>query len=295
MSWRDRDYAREDDAGQSLVGSLTGYGRAPSIVSVLIAVNVVLYILCTVTAGPRDVGPVFRYGAMFTPAVMEGQVWRLLTATYLHWNTFHLLMNMIGLYFLGKPLEQMWGSRRFFAVYTVGGMLGNVFFMILNKIGWLFPGIAAGASGSVLALLGSAAVLFPHAEVMIYFLFPVKIRIVAVVLGIGYLWNIYRSGENAGGDACHITGLAFGVWWAMRGERWWGRSRRMSRDRSAQRVSFDVRVQQRRDDAATIDRILAKVHHAGVSALSESEKRALADATERQRNDDRRFGRTDLL
>jgi hypothetical protein len=54
-------------------------------------------------------------------------------------------------------------------------------------------------------------------------------------------------------------------------------------------------VQQRADDARTIDEILAKVHRNGIDSLSWDERRALQEATERQRHDEARFGRTDRL
>ena len=237
-------------------------------------------------------------GAMITESVLHGQVWRLVTSDYLHWSMTHIFMNMLGLYFLGRPLEQLWGSRRFFAVYTAAGLIGSLFYMVLSMTGVLQSGIAAGASGCVLGLLGAAAVLFPHAEVYVYFLFPVKIRIVAVVLSGFYLLNIWQAGSNAGGDACHLAGLAFGVWWAYSGQRWWdGRQRQLRQSRAARgpKTSFKKRVKQRQVDAELIDRILAKVHSGGVTSLSDQEKRALNEATERQKADSRQFERTDRV
>lgn len=305
MGWQDREYARPTHV-RPIRSPLRVGLRGRSVVTLLIGANVAIYVLCSLTAGPRRpvaASPIFGFGAMFTEGVMNGQVWRLMTSDYLHWSFSHILMNMIGLHFLGRPLEQIWGPRRFFVIYSVAGILASSFYMALNLSGWLPSGIAAGASGCVLALLGAAAVLFPHAEVYIYFLFPVKIRIVAVVLAGAYVLNLYQLGGNAGGDACHLAGLAFGVWWAMKGDRWW--SARGAR--SAQpdprfshapipppkrKMGFRERTKQRRVDAETIDRILEKVHDAGIASLTDREKRALAEATERQQQDDRRLDQT---
>jgi rhomboid family protein len=277
-------------AGRSMFSG--GFGARRSIVTTLIVVNAVIFFLCT--TGPLG-NSLFSFGAMRTDLVMGGQFWRLITSDYLHWNFWHLFVNMLGLYFLGRPLEQLWGAKRFFVTYTVAGLLGSLFFMSLNLLGWLPMGTAVGASGCVLGLLGAAAVLFPHAEVYIYFLFPVKIRVVAAVMGIWYLWNILMTGQNAGGDACHLAGLAYGVWWAMKGESWWNGLRRHARTKPFEPAGFKQRIRQRQSDAELIDRILSKVHERGIGSLTRSEKESLAAATQRQQRDEAQFGRVDRL
>jgi hypothetical protein len=203
----------------------------------------------------------------------------------------HILFNMMGLYFLGQALERDWGSRQFFAIYTVSGLIGSLAMFILDKVGWLDPGVAVGASGCVLGLLGAAAVRYPNAQLLIYFLFPVKIRTAALVFAGLYVLNVFSRGANAGGDACHIGGLAFGAWWAWRGESWYAqrgwqfprfRSRKPYR-RPSNSTPFQEKVEQRRVDADLVDRILKKVHDNGIHSLTESEKAALREATERQK------------
>ena len=302
MAWRDREYARESDYAGPFRPNRGGPLAGRSIVSVLIAVNIAVFLLTVFTIGSAG-GPsypgedvatsaLFQAMALKPQAVMQGQVWRLLTAQYLHWTGTHLLLNMLGLYFLGKSLERIWTTREFLGVYTVAGMAGNLFYVALTLLGW-FPamGIAAGASGCVLGLLGVAAVKFPQAEVLIYFLFPIKIRTAAIVFAALYAVNIYTRGGNAGGDACHIAGLGFGAWWAYRGEAWFYRSgfrlpRFQSRKpyrRPTPPSNFQGRVEQRRADAATVDKILKKVYETGIHSLSDAEKQALREATERQK------------
>jgi membrane associated rhomboid family serine protease len=319
MGWEERDYAREESY-------VAGVGRRPrpawsarsNLVTILIAINVAVYVLCTMTAR-RDVfgrtsiasSPIFYWGYMKTDLVLQGQVWRLVTSDYLHWNFTHILFNMIGLYFLGRPVVQVWGPKKFFAVYTICGVLGSVFFMILELTGVLggvapdgtrIYGVAAGASGCVLGLLGAAAVMFPQAEIWVYFLFPVKIRTAAIVFAALYAWNVYHAGSNAGGDACHLAGLAFGAWWAWRGDAWWSRAgwraalgrtqaRMQAGSGPAHRVStgpgsWQQKMDRRAADAETVDRILKKVYDGGIHTLTPDEKQALAEASERLRQDD---------
>lgn len=324
MSWRDREYARSPQ-GRGQVWPPTR--RVPliggSVVTTLIVINVAVFVLCQVTINRNAAqhpalrgeeiitSPVFQFSAMVTGPVEKrriwplfrevdrtstqlcgvaaGEVWRIITAQYLHWSFGHILMNMLGLHFLGRALERDWGSKRFFFIYLIAGTLGMLFYMALTLLGWLpMFGVAAGASGCVLGLLGACAVRYPHAEVLIYFLFPIKIRTAALIFGAWYIWNVVDRGQNAGGDACHIAGLLFGAWWAYRGERWWERVGRRTapwRVRSTQSKApdFTVKIVQRRDDAETVDRILKKVYEGGIHSLTEEEKRALTEATQRQR------------
>lgn len=301
MTWYDRDYARDPSpAPRPWRGVLFGGRGARPLATTLIWVNVAVFFLDALLAGPghaNQFGPLSEWGAMWVPGVLHGQVWRLVTSQYLHGGPGHLFMNMLALYFLGPPLERVWGARKFFIVYTLAGILGSVFFMALVLKGWLASAPAVGASGCILGVLGAAAVLFPHAEVYVWMLFPMRLRTLAAILAGMYVLNLWQRGNNAGGDACHLAGLVFGVWYAMKGDRWWtcGPARVFSRFTPGRRddprhsPAHRERMAQRRADTDTIDRILAKVHARGIHSLSEAERRALADATARQRADDPDF------
>lgn len=300
MGWQDREYAR----GAASYRPVWSHGARPtfagrSIVTTLIIINVVVYVLGTL--GPSLGHVLYGYGAMQAAAVLHGQVWRLITAQYLHAGTWHLLINMIGLHFLGRPLERMWSPRKFFTIYTLCGLTGNVFYTILGATGVVHQHTpAVGASGSIYGLLGIVAVLFPTATVYVYFLFPIKIRTAAMIFGGIAVLSIVSRGENFGGEACHLAGLVFGVWWSMRGERWWTRTdwrwlRRTSRAGRVRPGGFETKVAQRREDVETIDRILKKVYDGGIHTLTDREKRALQAATERQRQRDQDAGRVDRL
>ncbi|MFH0980755.1 MAG: rhomboid family intramembrane serine protease, partial [Planctomycetota bacterium] len=245
---------------------------------------------------------------MVTTKVLQGQVWRLVTSQYLHAARMeHIIFNMIGLYFLGQALERVWGNKKFLVIYTISGLCGNLLLMAAGSVGWISPDVpAVGASGCILGLLGAAAVLFPNAEVYIYMLFPIKIRTAAVLFGLMYAFNIYRQGQNYGGDLCHMAGLAFGAWWAWRGDRWWTMRQYAAASRRAApphaglwsgvgQGAWRGKVEQHVADEATVDRILAKVREGGISTLTDQEKKILLEATERLRQEEARAGRVDRL
>ncbi|MCH8150332.1 MAG: rhomboid family intramembrane serine protease, partial [Planctomycetes bacterium] len=194
-----------------------------------------------------------------------------------------------------------WSPKRFLTIYTLCGLAGYVFFTILGNAAVIHPEtFAVGASGCIFGLLGIAAVLFPTATVYLYFLFPIKIRTAAYIFGAIALYSLITRGSNYGGEACHLAGLGFGVWWAMKGETWWATKRfrmplRRSASKSARPKGFTARVAERRADAETIDRILRKVYDGGIHSLSDAEKKALQEATDRQQKREQEAGRVDRL
>jgi membrane associated rhomboid family serine protease len=295
MSWEERGYAsgsgnnwQPSGAGggmRSWFGGLPAAGRAVKCIAIA---NVVMFVLCQVTGGRGS--PVYQWLAMQTELVWHGQVWRLFTFTYLHdqGSLWHVLMNMIGLYFLGTPLERRWGSKPFFLFYTLGGFVAVALYTLLSSVGWLSPlGILVGASGGVLAVMGACAVLFPQFRVIVI-LFPVPIRALTVVLVALYTFNLFNSGANAGGDACHLAGLAFGVYFGYRGHRFFGKLDQMRA--KAQEGAWQAKREAMLQQDERVDELLRKVKEQGIQSLSGREKKDLAEATKRQQAADRRQG-----
>jgi len=315
MGWQDREYAQARSYGPTWRGPYASRLIGGSIVTTLISINVAIFVLGALVpavdvflaGGPvaTRLGIEYPHGIaeLWATAVLRGQIWRLLTAQYLHAGLGHVFINMLVLHFLGRPLERMWSARRFFGIYTVCGLAGNVFFTVLASQNWINPDSpAVGASGCIYGLLGIVAMLFPQATVYVYFLFPMKIRTAAMIFGGIAVLTVLQRGANYGGEACHLAGLVFGVWWAWRGDRWWSttewrlpRGRARAKPPESPKSSFTRGVTQRRIDAEEVDRILKKVHDVGIQSLSEVEKDILREATERQREREAGIGRVDRL
>jgi rhomboid protease GluP len=130
----------------------------------LITANVGLLALILATRGVGEGGGLIRFlspssralfdfGARVTPAIQYGQIWRLVTAIYLHAGLLHLLFNSMALHSLGTLIEEAFGGRRLFAIYTVSGVAG---FAVSTWIGG-HPA-SVGASGAIFGLLGFAFV-----------------------------------------------------------------------------------------------------------------------------------------
>lgn len=302
MSWQNRHYASEDDYRRSMGRRFRGSGMgAYDIVTKIIIANILVHLFYY---GPLHTF-IDRWLIMRPDLVLHGQVWRLFTATYMHApGFFHIFVNMLVLYFFGPLLERRWGQRQFFIVYSLGGIFGNVVLTLAWMMGFLqdahmpwgvMPVTALGASGSVMTIMAAGATYYPTTEVLVYFILPLQLRTVVIIYALGFVWNVINKGQNYGGDLCHLGGLVVGWWWARSGGWAWASGGRRPRGpvrpgfgslfrrgpTEAKTVDFRARVAQRQADAATVDRILAKVADRGIHSLTEEEKATLKAATER--------------
>ncbi len=137
------------------------------------------------------------------------RAWTPITYMFLHWDFWHLLWNMLFLFWFGRILQDLLGNRRILPVYFLGGLAGGVLALILLNV---FPDqngtILLGASAGVSAVLMAAATLAPNFEIML-FVWPVRIKYIAlarIVLDI----IAVKGFVNTGGSVAHLGGVAIG-------------------------------------------------------------------------------------
>ena len=115
----------------------------------LIGINVAAFIV-QMTSGNLQ-----KQLTLWPPAVADGQLYRLVTAAFLHYGAAHLLLNMWALYVVGPPLEMWLGRLRFGALYALSGLGGSVLVYLLSPINTA----TAGASGAIFGLFGATFVV----------------------------------------------------------------------------------------------------------------------------------------
>jgi len=168
----------------------------------IIALNLLFFLATTIS---QDL--ILDLGLWSPFEVFFHYPWGLITSMFLHDGFFHLLANMITLYFFGTYLYRLLGSGKFLIIYFGGGILGNIFFVLLGTL--LDPyslSLAIGASGAVFALGGALAVIKPNIRV---FIFPIPIPLplwLAVIGGFLILSFLPYVAWQA-----HLGGLAFGL------------------------------------------------------------------------------------
>lgn len=138
------------------------------------------------------------YGANIRDFVLRGEVYRLITYSFLHAGVFHIACNMYSLYIIGKEIENKYGSWKFLIIYFVSALTGGLLSSAFNV------SISVGASGAIFGLLGS--LLYFGYSYRLYLKDSLIKQIIPVIilnLVIGF------SSSNID-NACHIGGLIGG-------------------------------------------------------------------------------------
>ncbi len=165
----------------------------------LIIANLILYIATSIR--PEVFIELFGLSRLSFPE----QWWTMVTNMFIHEpfpRIWHILANMLTLYFFGSYLIRLIGERNFFIVYFLGGILGNIVYLLLAPI----YSIAIGASGAIFAVAGALTVLRPKMTVFIIPI-PVPIPLWIAVIG-GFLLLSFMPGIAW---QAHLGGFVLGL------------------------------------------------------------------------------------
>ncbi len=124
---------------------------------ILIIINIIVYLFLEITDNTESAEFMMEHGAIYPPRILEdGEYWRLITATFMHFGLPHLLNNMVILASAGQILERAMGKWKFLILYILAGIGGST----LSYSQMLSSGeyrVAAGASGAVFGIMGALA------------------------------------------------------------------------------------------------------------------------------------------
>jgi membrane associated rhomboid family serine protease len=186
----------------------------------LIALNVLIFIIEIVIGGYPITGTneLVRFLGL-TPALLSQQPWTIISSMFVHGGFFHIIVNMIALYFLGSFLIRAAGEKSFLAVFFLGGLAGNALYFLLGYLVFrglippnfghpFIPGI--GASGGIFALAGALAIMVPRVPVFILFIpVPMPLWVATIILVIiSFLFSEIAWQAHIGGL---LLGLAAGL------------------------------------------------------------------------------------
>ena len=135
----------------------------------------------------------------------EGAVWQLFTYMFLHADVYHLLFNMLGLYFFGTQIEHRMGSREFLLFYFFSGLAAGVFSFAVYWFSGAYMIILLGASGAIYAVLLAFAVYYPNAVIYVMGIIPVRAPILVTIYAAIEIFN-HVAGRSGG--IAHLTHLA---------------------------------------------------------------------------------------
>ena len=239
-------------------------------IRVLISINVLLFLFRYISIERFDLAQIFGLSSND----VWPMIWQPLTYMFIHGDFFHLFMNMFVLWMFGSEMESIWGSRGFLKYYFITGIGSGLIWLLLN-ISNPFS-VLIGASGAIYGVLLAYGLMFPNRKVLIYFLFPIKVKYFVLLLGvIAFISSIGDTGSNIS-HLTHLSGMLIGFIY-------------LKSPLNMSKVSLlfnsilaEIRYKREEKKQAKylntkrhIDRLLDKINEVGYDGLDENEKKDL--------------------
>lgn len=238
--------------------------------------------------------------------------WTIVTYMFSHYDLFHILFNMLWLYWLGRIFLECFNPRQMAGLYVLGGLAGAILFVLVYN---LLPHLVSsqamliGASASVMSIVIAIAVYRPNYQIGLFFIGSISLKWIAIFTV--FIDLISVEGDNMGGHIAHIGGMLMGLWFALAIKRghdltaWINRAidavvsifSRKTKDRigrrkhggrtytyhKAQNENEGNKKSSKTDpDEARLDEILGKLKQSGYDALSDEEKDFLFNASRKR-------------
>jgi membrane associated rhomboid family serine protease len=222
------------------------------------------------------------------------QPWAFITYAFLHFDFFHILFNMIWVYWFGNIILNLFSGKRFLTVYLLGAITGGLLYVICYNVLPVFENSRSyllGASGAVMAIMAFIATYTPNTQVRIFF-FTVRLWQIAVFLILIDLVRLPISG-NTGGLLAHLGGAVFGYVYALQMAKgndigawfenimdWFSDLFKPRKAKPFKKVHRNVHKSRATDSKAVdksdhqqkVDAILDKIGKSGYDSLTKSEK-----------------------
>lgn len=231
-----------------------------------------------------------------TPSGLKrGFLWQLITFQFLHDGLFHLLMNLLGLWFLGSWTERVLGTKRYLIFFTLCGIGGG---LLQGALMLLFPGLYGnllyGASAGTSGMLALFAVLESESEIRWNFVIPIRAKhLLWLEAGISLFFTVVPANQGVA-HAAHLGGILAGLAFARAGwhrdfvplpwERWFARKPAKPK-RAAGLAGFDLAGAAKEDEPLSddfiskeVDPILDKISAHGIHSLTDRERKILEKA-----------------
>jgi membrane associated rhomboid family serine protease len=232
-------------------------------------------------------GYVISFALLSEAHLARGEAWRLFTYALPHTGFWHLFFNFLVLWFFSPSLERALGKSRFAILLLFAILAGGVAHVLAS------PDPVVGFSAAVYAVLLYAAWLWPKQKVLVFFVFPVPLAILVIILG-GIEFILSLQGGGGVSHWAHLGGLAAGILLALL----WGRNEesrtirrtahpdilKQTRRSLRERIGFFLwkrRLAKRNADQARVDALLDKISQEGMASLRASERRFLDRASKK--------------
>ena len=213
------------------------------------------------------------------------QPWSVLTYMFLHVAIFHILFNMLWLYWFGEIFVLYLGDKKVLPLYILGGLGGAMLYILAYNLLPVFkPALEGsymlGASASILAIVFAAATLNPDHEISLILIGPVKIIYIAIFSLLLDIINIPYG--NAGGYIAHVGGALTGYLYVTSlrsGFNPFGGLLKLFKRKPSVKVSYKntgtqntTTTTRSKGEQEKVDEILDKIARSGYDSLSKEER-----------------------
>jgi len=268
----------------------------------LIYINVAVFLIISVVSIiafllNNQTIPVKVIDLLSVPASLSALLvrpWTIITYMFTHKDIWHILFNMLWLYWFGRIFLEYLDQRKLVAVYLLGGICGAIVYVLSFNIFPVYQGIinesvAIGASASVMAIVIAIAAYVPNYTINL--LFIGRIRIIYVALVIFILTSAVDFSVNSGGKLAHIGGALFGYLFTLNIKKGRDIGRGINRiidffatlfkPRKKMKVTYKKPATEydynklKTERQARINQILDKISKGGYDSLTKEEKEIL--------------------
>ena len=232
-------------------------------------------------------------------------IWQLFTYQFLHGGILHLFFNMWVLWMFGNELEGVWGKNEFLKYYLFSGTGAGIIIFMVNYfvLDQLNPTL--GASGAILGLLLAYAMYWPERTIIIWFVIPVKVKYLVLVIGlISILSSIDPRDRSMISHVGHLGGMVAGYVYLRfyRGKKVFGLmgysngspgtaiSNFLKRFRKGNfNKKMDIfKYTNKEQHEQKIDELLDKITKNGIHSLTSSEREFLLEASRKMSDNKKR-------
>ncbi len=234
------------------------------------------------------------FGLSHTGFAREFMIWQIFTYMFLHGGWLHILFNLFALWMFAGELEQRWGSSKFLKYYLYTGTGAGIFIALMNFFiaSQGMPNAPTiGASGAIYAILLGYGMTWPDREVLIYFLFPIKMKYLVLIFGLIEFFGTLSSAAGQGGNISHIghlggiiSGFILLTLQKKRGNKspFTGSGKAPKKKKLISDSLKKIRLRKKQKEIETrikakkiIDKLLEKIARTGMSSLTPEEKKEL--------------------
>jgi membrane associated rhomboid family serine protease len=243
-------------------------------IKVIVWSNIIIFLLKIISQNPTTplFNPVVDLFGLSSSDVWP-RFWQPLTYLFIHKDFLHVFFNMFVLWMFGSELESIWGRRFFLKYYFLTGIGSGLVWLALNITNTNY--VLAGASGAVYGVLLAFGMMFPNRTVYLYFLFPIKVKYLVMIL----VAAEFILSMNSAADISHITHLsAVLIGFIYLRYHWRWKDIKFSIRKHFAELNFTIKNKnetKRLILQQEIDHILDKINKVGYDALSKEEKDTL--------------------